>query len=228
MQFLKIGAMVILGLSLSGCVSTDGVSTPVSFPSAPQYKLKSATHWKLMADDVASQIQQSLTTQDQRQTPIYLEPPLQTTPFEKNFLPMLRASLLSQGLIVKTQPQEAATLKVQVNQVSHVATYRSGTISLLGGGLLVLRDILVHDSTYLTKAGAAAVAVATDIAMTNHRPPPELELILSISLQKDHRFLTSSTQIYYLQSEDQLIYQLPPVPTPTGRPFTVTGSGANR
>jgi hypothetical protein len=228
MQFLKIGAMAILGLSLSGCVSTNGVSTPVSFPSAPQYMPKSAAHWKLMADDVTSQIQQSLTAQDQRQTPIYLEPPLQSTPFEQNFLPMLRASLLSQGLIVHTQPQQAATLKVQVNQVSHVATYRAGTLSLLGGGLLVLRDILTHDSIHLNKVGAVAVAVAADIAMTNHRPPPELELILSISLHKDHRFLTSTTQIYYLQSEDQLIYQLPPAQKPTGRTFTVMGSGANR
>lgn len=229
MKYLKlsaVGTMVTcMAASMTACVSTDGVSVPVSFPAANQYKLKSAAHWQLIAEDVAAQTKQALLAQDQLQAPIYLEEPAQATPFEKNLLPMLRAGLLSQGLKVSTKYQEAALLKVQVNKVSHVATYRSGTLTLLGGGLLVLRDILEHDSTILTNAGGALAAIAADVAVTRYRPPPELELVLSVSVQKDGRYLATSNQIYYLLSEDLAMYQNPPPPVPTGRDFPVKGAG---
>lgn len=228
MKLLKLCAIGTMVTGLTACVSTDGVSTPVSFPAAPQYKLKAAAHWKLMAEDLARQIQQALSGQEKNHIPVYIEEPAQPTPFERNFLPMLRASLLAQGLQVSARQDEAAVLQVQVNKVSHVATYRAGTLTLLGGGLLVLRDIYTHDSSYLTNAGGALAAIAADIAMTNHRPPPDLELILSTNVQKDKRYLASTTQIYYLQSEDQWVYQHPPAPVPTGRDFTVKGAGERK
>lgn len=228
MKLLKLSAIGAVVMGLTACVSTDGVSTPVSFPAAPQYKLKAAAHWKLMAEDLASQIKQSLLAQEKNQVPIYIEEPVQATSFERNFLPMLRAALIAQGLQVSTRPDEAASLQVQVNKVSHVATYRSGTLTLLGGGLLVLRDIVTHDSSYLTNGGGALAVIAADVAMTHHRAPPALELVLSTSVQKDKRYLASATQIYYLQSEDLWVYQLPPVPQPTGRDFTVKGAGERK
>lgn len=225
MKLLKVGTVLTFMMCLNACVSTDGVSTPVSFPSAPQYKLKSAAHWKLIAEDFSGQIREALLTKEQSLTPIFLDEPVQPTPFERNFFPMLRAALLAQGLQVSTQAEDAAKLQVQVSKVSHVATYRAGTLTLLGGGLLVLRDIVTYDSTYLTNAGGALAAIAADIAMTNHRPPPDLELVLSASIQKEKNYLSSSTQIYYLQSEDQFVYQHPPVTAPTSRDFPVKGAG---
>ena len=229
MKYLKLSAvgtlLMCMAVSLTGCVSTDGVSTPVSFPAASQYKLKSAAHWQLIAEDVASQIKQSLLTQDQLQAPIYLDESAQPTPFEKSLIPMLRAGLLSQGLKVSSKQQDAAVLKVQVNKVSHVATYRAGTLTLLGGGLLVIRDIIAHDVTILTNAAGALAAVTADIAMTNNRPPPELELVLSVSVQRDGRYYASSNQIYYLLSEDLNMYQNMPPPPPTTRDFPVKGTG---
>jgi hypothetical protein len=228
MKLLKLSSVFTWMMCLTACVSTDGVSTPVSFPSAPQYKLKSAAHWKLIAEDVAGQIKQALIAKEQTLTPIFLDEPAHPTPFERNFFPMLRSALLAQSLQISTQKEESAKLQVQVNKVSHVATYRSGTLTLLGGGLLVLRDIVTHESTYLTNAGGALAAVAADIAMTHHRPPPDLELVLSASIQKDKSYLTSNTQIYYLQSEDQFVYQHPPVMPPTSRDFPVKGAGDRR
>jgi hypothetical protein len=121
MKYLKRSAvgtlLVSMAVSLTACVSTDGVSVPVSFPAASQYKLKSAAHGQLIAEDVAGQMKQSLMEQDQLQATIYLEEPAQPTAFERSLLPMLRAGLLSQGLKVSTRPQDAAVLKVQVNKV---------------------------------------------------------------------------------------------------------------
>lgn len=232
MKYLKpsaVGTLVICAATaMTACVSTDGVSIPVSFPAASQYKLKSAAHWQLIAEDVAAQVKQSLMAQDKLQTPIFLEEPAQPTAFEKSLLPMLRAGLLSQGIKVSSVPQDAALLKIQVNKVSHVASYRAGTLTLLGGGLLVLRDIVEHNSTILTNAGGALAAITADVAMTRYRPPPELELVLSVSVQKDGRYLASSNQVYYLLSEDLTMYQNPPPlppPVPTSRDFPVKGTG---
>jgi hypothetical protein len=228
MKYLKpsaVGTLVICAAaSLTACVSTDGVSVPVSFPAAAQYKLKSAAHWKLIAEDVAGQIKQTLAAQSQTAIPIFLEEPSKPTPFEKSFFPMLRDALLTQGLKVSVQSKDSGTLKVQLNKVSHVATYRTGTLTFLGGGLLVLRDIITHDSTILTNLGGALAAVSADMAMTHLRPPPDLEMVLAVSVEKNGQFLASNTQIYYLLSEDQYMYQHPPVQTPTSRDFPVKGT----
>jgi hypothetical protein len=232
MKYLKLSAVgtLVIGMaaSMTACVSTDGVSVPVSFPAASQYKLKSAAHWKLIAEDVAAQIKQPLVAQSQTTTPIYIEEPAQPTPFERNFSPMLRDALLSQGLKVSSQNKDAAILRVQLNKVSHVATYRTGTLTFLGGSLLVARDIITHDSSILTNAGGALVAISADMAMTHLRPPPDLEMVLAVSVQRDGQYLASSTQIYYLLSEDQYMYQNPPVPAPTSRDFPVKGTGENK
>jgi hypothetical protein len=138
---------------------------------------------------------------------------------------MLRDGLLAQGLKVSAQSKDSGTLKVQLNKVSHVATYRTGTLTLLGGGLLVLRDIITHDSTILTNLGGALAAVSADMAVTHLRPPPDLEMVLAVSVEKNGQFLASNTQIYYLLSEDQYMYQHPPVQAPTSRDFPVKGTG---
>ena len=232
MKYLKlsaVGTLVICSAaSMTACVSTDGVSVPLSFPAASQYKLKSAAHWKLIAEDVAAQMKHTLSAQGQVATPIFLEEPQEPTPFERSFFPMLRDGLLAQGLKVSTQSKDAALLKVKLNKVSHVATYRTGTLTLLGGGLLVLRDIIAHESTILTNAGGALAAISADMAMTHLRPPPDLEMVLAVSVQKDSQFLASTTQIYYLLSEDQYMYQNPPVAAPTSRDFPVKGTGDSK
>jgi hypothetical protein len=84
MKYLKLSAVgtlvICAAASLTACVSTDGVSVPLSFPAAAQYKLKSAAHWKLIAEDVAGQIKQTLAAQSQTATPIFLEEPSKPTP----------------------------------------------------------------------------------------------------------------------------------------------------
>lgn len=163
--------------------------------------------------------------QNHLQAAIYLEEPAQPTAFERSLLPMLRAGLLSQGLKVSVRSQDAAVLKVQVSKVSHVASYRPGTLTLLGGGLLVLREIVQHHSPVLINAGGALAAITADVAMTRNNTPPDLELILSVSVQKEGQYLTTSNQVYYLFSQDLDMYQNLP---PTGRIFPVNGPGESK
>jgi hypothetical protein len=92
----------------------------------------------------------------------------------------------------------------------------------------VLRDIIAHESTILTNAGGALAAISADMAMTHLRPPPDLELVLAVSVQKDTQVLASTTQIYYLLSENPYIYKHPPLAAPTSRDFQVKGTGDSK
>jgi len=220
-----VALLVSTTFSLMGCVSSNGVSVPISFPAASQYKLKSAAHWQLIAEDVVSQLKQSLVTQNQLQATIYLEEPGQPTAFERSFVPMLRAGLLSQGLKVSARSQDAAVLKVQVSKVSHFEGYKAGTLTILGGGLLVLRQIVQQNSSVLINAGGALAAITADAAMTRNSETPDLELILSVSVQKEGQYLATSNQVYYLFSKDLDVYQNLP---PNSRTFPVKGQGDSK
>ena len=138
---------------------------------------------------------------------------------------MLRSGLLSQGLKVSARSQDAAVLKVQVSKVSHVASYKPGTLTLLGSGLLVLREIALNNSSAWLNAGGALAAITADVAMTRHSTPPDLELILSVSVQKEGQYWATSNQVYYLFSQDLNMYQNLP---PTGRIFPVNGPGESK
>jgi hypothetical protein len=187
MKYLKHSAirtlLMCIACSLTGCVSTDGVSLPISFPAGSQYKVKSAADWQLIAEEVAIQMKRALMAQDQLQTPIYLEELTHPSAFERSFVPMLRESLLSQGLKVSAKHQDAAVLKVHLSKVSLVESYRS---------------------------------------------PPELELILSVNVQKEGQYLASSNQIYYLFSKDPNMYHHFLPPPPTSRNFPVLGLGDSK
>jgi hypothetical protein len=225
MKYLNVTLLMCTAYSLVGCVSTNGVSVPISFPAASQYKIKSAAHWQLIAEDVAGQMKQSLMTQNQSQAIIYIEEPAQPTAFERSLLPMLRAGLLSQGLKVSARSQDAAVLKVQVSKVSHFEGYRAGTLTLLGGGLLVLREIVQHHSSVSINAGGAVAAITADAVVTRNTATPDLELILSVSVQKEGQYLATSNQVYYLFSKDLDVYQNLP---PTSRTFPVKGQGDSK
>lgn len=220
----KLQAFVFfLAFLLSGCTSVDGVSIPKSFPAEPQYKLKAVAHWQMIAKDVAAQLKLALEKKEKMNVPVYLTVPDAPSVFERNFLPMLRSALLQEGLAVSTQIEGASQLQIMVDRVRHAPTYRAGTLTILGAGLLVARDAVTYNSTYLTNPGGAALALAADIAMAQHQPPPELELVLSLSLKHQGQYLASLTQTYYLSSEDQSIYAVPALVPPTGRVFEVKG-----
>lgn len=89
----------------------------------------------------------------------------------------------------------------------------------------MLREIVQHHSPVLINAGGALAAITADVAMTRNNTPPDLELILSVSVQKEGQYLATSNQVYYLFSQDLDMYQNLP---PTGRIFPVNGPGESK
>lgn len=218
-----LALLVTVVVWITGCTSIDGVPAPMSFPAQTQYKLKAVAHWQLIAKDLAAQIKLGLEANGQIEQPIYVQIPAKASAFESNFLPLLRSELLKQNLKVNAQESGAATMKLLVDNVRHTPTYRAGTLTILGGGLLALRDASIHNARF-TNAGGAMAAIAADLAMSHHQAPPELELVLTLSLQDETRYIASLTQIYYLSSDDKQLYELAPLAPPIGRIFEVTGA----
>ena len=220
--------LVALGLILAGCTSIDGVPSVGTFPPGTLNKVKSVTHWKLIAQDVARQAALTLGRGGHTDTPLFLKMSDQPSLFERNFVPLLRSELMAQGLKVRQAPEGSAQLQVQIDRVSHAPVYRTGTLAILGVGLLALRDATLHNSYHLTNEGALAGFIATDQSMkTKYSAPPELELVLSVEVEQSGQYLVSQTQIYYLDSDDRALYEkpiTPPEKNPKGKVFEVQGS----
>ena len=229
MKFLSCCRLTILAVTtllLGACTSIDGVSREARFPAATQYKVKSAAHWQLIAQDVAAHMAAAL--RDQPQVAVFLPDDPYGTVFSRVFTPMLRSALMARGAEVSTRPDGAAELKVAVEKVSHAPVYRAGTITVLGSGLLVLRDIVLHNSYNLVNAGAVVGVMGADMAVARHGPPPEFELVLSTSLQRASQLLAAKTDVYYLAADDVQVYEKRTGQPPTAREFPVVGAGAQR
>ncbi len=62
--FVLIGGALLFSL-LAGCMSYDGRPVVARYNPPDEYKLKSITHWNIIAEDVATQIQTKLQQSDQ-------------------------------------------------------------------------------------------------------------------------------------------------------------------
>jgi hypothetical protein len=133
--------------------------------------------------------------------------------------------LISSNYAAADRLLTAAVKQELVSKVSHVASYQPGTLTLLGSGLLVLREIALYNSSAWLNAGGTLAAITADVVMTRQSTPPDLELILSVSVQKEGQYLATSNQVYYLFSQDLNMYQNLP---PTGRIFPVNGPGESK
>lgn len=201
-------------LGLAGCAIHDGRPAPSYFSVADQGKLKSAAHWRVVAEDVAKQF--SLKSSGQA---VYVVPAETETTFSKVFASQLRSSLAARGHALSPTQAGAIKISVTIDQVQHVTLdrYKPGTLSSLAAGVLVLREFT---DTYRQSIGAAAgLAVAADaIASANELTArPDTEIVLTSVATKDGVVLMHDTSVYYLDSVDSSLF------TPATRQFKVVG-----
>jgi hypothetical protein len=227
----KILSCLVVACVVLGCGSINGVPGAKSFAVPDQYILKSAAHWKLIADDVANHIASTLRAKELLSGfAIRVVEPDEPTSFSKVFVPMLQAALLQHHIELSADPNYPTQLKFKVDEVVHSPSYRKGTLTALGAGLLVLRDAWYYESFHLTNAGGLLGAVVADRYVASAMPLPQIELVLSTSVEHEQRVISAKTDIYYLSSDDASAYRpvvvVPePKPLPTGREFPVVNSG---
>ena len=200
-------------LALTSCAIHDGRPRVGNFELVDQNKLKSASHWQLVAEDVASQIVQKVPAQ-----PVFIPSSNETT-FSKVFASQLKSSLLAKGYALSPTRAGALEISVTVDDVQHVTLnrYEPGTLTRLAAGLLVLREFT--ETARQVIGTAAGLLVVEDIARTVQETEkrPNTEVVLTTVASKDGAVLVHNTDVYYIDSVDTSLF------TNTSRQFKVIG-----
>lgn len=202
---------VITGLCVavalcSGCASHDGRPAQAYFKVSPEYKLKSAKHWRVVANDIAANIQKVVKAPDmQVHVPMPAEP---ATIFSRVFASQLKSSLFDSALVVTPFEVGAHSVTVTVDMVRHVtlASYTPGSLVLLAAGVKVLRDI---QNSGHRDFGQIAIAGSADASLTYREESrrPSLEVVLTTFITHQGRYVFHSTNTYYLDDVDACLFK---------------------
>ncbi len=221
MSFIRLGIITsVSAVIFSGCVSYDGRPLVATYSPPPEYKLKSITHWNIIANDVATQIQSTLQPADaldgvsQTMKPnilpaIYIASPNETD-FDKVLSSQLQSSLLAKGFEIKSTPKNALTINFKVNAVMHTQVRRSidyapGTLTALAAGILVIRDAALYNPTpsglAVSTLGITAAADLYALWLEMNRRP-NTEIALTVYAQSGDKYIIHRTDSYYIDTVD--------------------------
>lgn len=212
------GALLAL---LAGCSSLD-VPRADNYAATDQKKARAVHHWDVLAEDVAGRIAGKISAWPPGQYPVYVAPVPGDTSFNNGFRKLLLTRLLDRGIALSTQPT-AVTLVWETQVVHHPARVTSaGTLpwTRLALGVGVARDwYLFHQSVGAMAGGVAALGLVTDL--TQHAVngaaaggPTRTEVLITTALESGDRYLARTADVYYIEQEDALLYQVATPPPP--------------
>jgi hypothetical protein len=206
---LKTAMAIAAGILLAGCASRY-TPTPLAanFPTTKQAKLQAAYHWGVISDSIEKQVSAELKKSPPR--PVYLNEPKEPTPFQRALATQLTTSLVNDGHVVSRSPAGALKVELDVQAVSFTANrpqYRyHGERSILGAGVWLLSEIEAPVLANLT-AGIGALD-AHDWFNAQFAPgdTPKTEIIVTVSVSDQYRYLARSTSAYYVADSDRVLY----------------------
>lgn len=223
-----LGAAVVCGV-LSACATLD-VPRAMNYPASGQQKPRAVHHWDLLASDVAQRIAAKAALAGLEKQTFYLVPAT-TTPFNRAFGDLLLTRLVDKGMTLASSPvvdnSDGAYIRFDTQVVSHESSgHNLPTLPLtsLAAGLAVLRDAWLHTpSTASGVAAGLALGLTADLSSqllsgTASGGPTRTELLVSTSLELGQRFVTRTSDIYYIEAEDARLFTPPPPPPPPPPP----------
>lgn len=202
---------------VAGCANWEGRPEVAYLAPGPEYKLKSAAHWQIIANDISSQVR---VVAEKTNSPVFV-PSDTGTSFGRVFPSMLRSGLLKQGVTVLDRADQAAlAVTVKVDSVEHVNTahYKPGTLSTLATGVLVAR--YGFDSANAAAASTAGLLIGADAitSIEQRRSRPTTEVVLTVSIEKSSAYVMHETSAYYIDAVDRALFEK------TGKQYAVVGS----
>lgn len=192
-------------LFLSGCVIHDGRPTVSTLDVPAQTKLKSASHWQVVATDVATQIDASFKESNLEATPLWVPASNPGSTFSNVFSSQLQSSLMKRGLSVVDQKAGALEVSVKTEAVWHGVdrdAYRPGTYTALAAGVLVIRDAVLRHANPVGPIMGLALAVDAAKTIEEFSGRPFTEIVLTTSVKKDGAFIMHRTDVYYVDGVD--------------------------
>lgn len=222
---LALPTLLAATLLVGGCGTLD-VPRADNYPATDQKKARAVHHWDVLADDVATRVAEKIAAWPAGEHPIYVSAADGST-FNQGFRKLLIVRLLDRGVVLSTTPS-MVELAVEAQLVQHQALV-SNSLRLpwtrLGAGIAVARDWhLYAQGTASGVASALGLGLAMDMTTLGADGvaaggPTRTEVLITTALKSGDRYLAGSADVYYIEREDAVLYQPPPLTPPPPTPI---------
>ncbi|MFS2139847.1 hypothetical protein [Duganella sp. Dugasp56] len=196
-------------LLLAGCASRY-TPTPLAanFPTTKQAKLQAAYHWGVISDSIEKRVVAELKKSPPR--PVFINEPRDPSAFQRALSTQLTTSLVNDGYVVTRSPAGSLKIDMDVQAVTFTANrpqYRyHGERAVLGTGVWLLSEI--EAPVVLNLAVAAGAWDSYDWFNAQFAPgaTPKTEIIVTVSVSDQFRYVARNTSAYYVADSDRVLY----------------------
>jgi hypothetical protein len=219
---LKLAMAVAAGLILSGC-ATRYTPAPLAanFPTTKQAKLQATYHWGIVANAIERQLATQLKKTPTR--PVFINVPADPNPFQRALATQLTTSMVNDGFTVARAPAGALKIDIDVQTLTFAANRRQynthfGQRFPLADGVWMAQELTAPrlENEPLDPLESEFAPGAT----------PRTEIIVTLSVSDQYRYLARSTSAYYVADADYALYGIvdpEPENTKLTRVFKVRG-----
>ena len=211
MRWFSICVLVIFLL----CNCSSRIPEPISYPYSQQKKMQAASHWDVLAADLANRINTQLILTDNHNKAVFVKQTCgdenssckanETSAFNEALHDLLITNLFGYGVPTKSRAdQDAIEISYKVQVVYHntdrIRSLQPGLLTALSAAVVVLRNAPL-DVVLLT-AGVAADIANTSLVASGH-----YEIIVTTSMINNSQYLFRASDIYYINEKDFYQYQ---------------------
>nr|WP_315399459.1 hypothetical protein [uncultured Duganella sp.] len=216
------------GALLAGCAARY-TPTPLAanFPITKQAKLQAAYHWGIVSNSIEKRLIAELKKSPVR--PVYINEPKDPNPFQRALVAQLTTSLVNDGYVVSRAPAGSLKIDLDVQTVTFSPDrpqYRHiGERTALPGGVWMSElEAPQGENWTIAKTGWDPF----DITNAQFAPgqTPRTEIIVTISVSDQYRYVARNTSAYYVADTDRELYGIvdpQPESTKLTRTFKVRG-----
>ena len=206
---LKTATVLVTGILLAGCASRySPTPLPANFPVVKQAKLQAAGHWGVIVDDIEKRVVAELKKSPPR--PVFIAEAKDPSPFQRALATQLTTSLVNDGHTVSRTP--AGSLKVDLDVQTLTfgedrQQYRyHGQFTALAAGVWAMRKSDAPVELEIAAAGGALDMRDTMNAQFAPGQTPKTEIIVTVSVSDQYRYMARNTSAYYVADTDRVLY----------------------
>lgn len=198
-------ALIVAGL-VSGCTVFSESPLETHFPYSTQQKIQAAHHWDVIAQDVATRINDVGETNSRS---LVVTTSHDHTPFNQAFHSMMLSHLVQKGHRVHDQAEHGdLSVHYSLQVVEHKDResirwplgYPTG-LAIAAGAVAVLHE-LHNPELLLIPAVAAAELLPGQV--DNDSPPTEV--VITCTVMDGNRYVAAYTDLYYINAGDTANY----------------------
>ena len=205
---LKTAMALAAGLVLSGCAARY-TPTPLAanFPITKQAKLQAAYHWGVVSNNIEKRLVAELKKSPPR--PVYINEPAESNAFQRALVTQLTTSLVNDGYVVSHKPAGSLKIDLDIQAVtfaSHRPQYRfSGERTALPGGV-TMAELTPAPMSDEDARNAGWDPHDFNNAQFAPGATPKTEIIVTLSVSDQYRYLARTTSAYYVADSDRELY----------------------